>query len=277
MARSGPEDEGYDGRFRFVRLRWDGGGAFGRRGMSNAWNHDYPRAEANLARILQELTLIDVNPEGRILGLDDPEVFNYPILYMWEPGFWIMTDRQGEHFREYLLKGGFAIFDDFEYDQWNNLEAQMRRILPEARWVQLDASHRIFDSFFRMEHIDFPHPMYGIKPTYYGIFEDNDPSKRLMVIANHNHDVAEYLGVLRPGPLANRPVQRSVQARRQLHGVRPDSLSIYDFNTRLPRLSRNVVIQTAIGIHGRSARSVSRRMPSELRIAVTTPMAPMTK
>ena len=63
----------------------------GRRGMSNAWNHDYPRAEANLARILQELTLIDVNPEGRILGLDDPEVFNYPILYMWEPGFWIMT------------------------------------------------------------------------------------------------------------------------------------------------------------------------------------------
>ena len=186
------EDEGYDGRFRFVRLRWDGGGAFGRRGMSNAWNHDYPRAEANLARILQELTLIDVNPEGRILGLDDPEVFNYPILYMWEPGFWIMTDRQGERFREYLLKGGFAIFDDFEYEQWNNLEAQMRRILPEARWVQLDASHRIFDSFFRMEHIDFPHPMYGIKPTYYGIFEDNDPSKRLMAIANHNHDVAEY-------------------------------------------------------------------------------------
>ena len=115
------EDQGYDGRFRFVRLRWDGGGGFGRRGMSNAWNHDYPRAEANLARILKELTLIDVNPEGRILGLDDPEVFNHPILYMWEPGFWIMTDRQGERFREYLRKGGFAIFDDFEYDQWNNL------------------------------------------------------------------------------------------------------------------------------------------------------------
>ena len=45
--------------------------------------------------------------------------------------------------------------------------------------------------------------MYGIKPTYYGIFEDNDPSKRLMVIANHNHDVAEYLGVLRPGAVAD--------------------------------------------------------------------------
>ena len=104
--------------------------------MNNAWSHDYPRAEANLARILQELTLLNLNPDGRILGLDDPEIFNYPILYMWEPGFWIMTDQQGERFREYLLKGGFAIFDDFEYEQWNNLEAQMRRVLPEARWVQ---------------------------------------------------------------------------------------------------------------------------------------------
>jgi len=185
-------DDGYDGRFRFVRLRWDGGVSFGRRGMSNAWNHDYPRAEQNLARILRELTLLDVNPEGRILRLDDPELFNYPIAYMWEPGFWVMTDEQAARFREYLGKGGFAIFDDFEYEQWNNLEAQMRRVLPDARWVRLDASHRIFDIFFRMKTIDFPHPMYGITPTYFGIFEDNDPSKRLMVIANHNHDVAEY-------------------------------------------------------------------------------------
>lgn len=187
------DDDGYDGRFRFVRLRWDEGlGGFGRRGMRSAWNHDYPRAERNLARILQELTFIGLNPEGRILGLDDPEIFNYPILYMWEPGFWVMTDQQGARFREYLLKGGFALFDDFEHEQWDNLEAQMRRVLPEARWVKLDASHPIFDAFFRMKDINFPHPMYGITPTYYGIFEDNDRQKRLMVVANHNHDVAEY-------------------------------------------------------------------------------------
>jgi hypothetical protein len=185
-------DEGYDGRFRFVRLRWSSGLELGRRGMSNAWNHDYPRAEQNLARILRELTLIDVDPSGRVLSLDDPALFNHPIAYMWEPGFWVMTDEQGTRFREYLLKGGFAIFDDFEYDQWNNLEAQMRRVLPDARWVKLDASHLVFDVFFRMKDIEFPHPMYGIKPTYYGIFEDNDPARRLMVIANHNHDVAEY-------------------------------------------------------------------------------------
>lgn len=185
--------ESYDGRFTFVRLRWDAGVAgYGRRGMSSAWNHDYPRAEENLGKILAELTLINVNPQHRILGLDDPELFQYPIAYMWEPGFWALTDAQAQRFREYLLKGGFAIFDDFEYQQWNNLEAQMRRVLPDGRWVKLDASHVIFDAFFRMKTIDFPHPMYGISPTYYGIFEDNDPSKRLVVIANHNHDVAEY-------------------------------------------------------------------------------------
>jgi hypothetical protein len=181
----------YDGRFTFVRLRYGGGFGFGGRG-SNAWNHDYPRAEQNLAKILRELTLIDVNPDARILALDDPELFQYPIAYMWEPGFWTMTDDQARRFREYLLKGGFAIFDDFEYDQWVNFEAQIRRMLPDARFVKLDASHPIFDTFFRMKNINFPHPMYNIPPNYFGVYEDNDESKRLMIVANHNHDVAEY-------------------------------------------------------------------------------------
>ena len=57
------------------------------------------------------------------------------------------------------MKGGFAIFDDFEQEQWNNFAEQMRRVLPDGRFVKLDASHPIFDSFFRMTTIDFPHPM----------------------------------------------------------------------------------------------------------------------
>ena len=175
--------------------------------------------------ILKDLTLIDANTDGGlILTLDDPRLFHYPIAYMWEPGFWTMTDLEAERFREYLLKGGFAIFDDFEEEQWNNFEAQMSRVLPEARFVKLDKTHRIFDSFFRMNTIDFPHPMYGILPTYYGIFEDNDPAKRLMVIANHNHDVAEYWEFSGTGFFSGRSVERSLQARRQLHAVRTHSL-----------------------------------------------------
>jgi hypothetical protein len=187
-----PEPE-YDGRFTFVRLRWGTEGGWGRRGMSDAWNHDYPRAEDNLTALLKELTLVDTHRVGTlVLALDDPRLFRYPVAMMWEPGFWTMTDLESERIRQYLLKGGFVIFDDFEHEQWNNLEAQMRRVLPGARWVKLDRSHRIFDSFFRMNTIDFPHPMYGILPTYYGLFEDNDPTRRLMAIANHNNDVAEY-------------------------------------------------------------------------------------
>lgn len=188
-------DVPYDGRFTFVRLRWGSdlrGGRF-RGGFGSAWDHDYPRAEQHLAQIIRELTYIDMHADGSlILTLDDPELFKYPIAYMWEPGFWNLTDHEAERFREYLQKGGFAIFDDFELQQWNNFERQMLRVLPNARFVKLDETHQIFDSFFRMKTIYFPHPMMGILPTYYGIFEDNDPTKRLMVIANHNADVAEY-------------------------------------------------------------------------------------
>jgi hypothetical protein len=191
-------DLDYTGRFTFVRLRWQsGGGGFARRGFGGgaAWNHDYPRAEQHLAMIVKELTAVDIRTDGSlILTLDDPELFNYPIAFMWEPGFWSLTDHEAETFRSYLLKGGFAVFEDFDgRDQWENFAAQMRRVLPDARFVKLDGTHSIFKSFFLVKDIDaLVHPMTGIRPSYYGIFEDNDPSKRLVVVANYDNDIPEY-------------------------------------------------------------------------------------
>jgi hypothetical protein len=187
----------YDGRFTFVRLRWGSDlGSFRRGGgSSSAWDHDYPRAEQHLSLILRELTALDIHTDGSlVLGLDDPELLKYPIAFMWEPGFWNLTDREAESFRAYLLKGGFAVFEDFDgAAQWNTFEAQMRRVLPDARLVKLPKTQRIFDSFFTIKDIDgIVHPMYGIPPSYYGIFEDNDPAKRLMVVANFDNDVPEY-------------------------------------------------------------------------------------
>jgi len=202
--RGGAPDVRYDGQFTFVRLRWGSdlssslfGGGFGggRRGFSSAWNHDYPRAEQNLSRIIDEVTGVHIRVDGSlILTLDDPELFNYPIAFMWEPGFWNLTDREAASFRAYLSKGGFAVFEDFDgRPQWDVFETQMRRVLPGARFVKLDKTHRIFDSFFQVKDIDaIVHPMSGIRPSYYGIFEDNDPSKRLMVVANYDNDVPEY-------------------------------------------------------------------------------------
>src|SRR6185295_19225954 len=189
-------DISYDGRFTFVRLRWQSDFGSARRGMwSSAWNHDYPRAEQHLGLILQELTALDVRTDGsRILTLDDPDLFRYPIALMWEPGFWNLTDREAEAFRAYLLKGGFAIFEDFDgTQQWSVFEAQMRRVLPDARFVKLDQTHRIFDSFFTIKDIDaIVHPMSRQRPSYYGLFEQNDPTRRLMVVANFDNDVPEY-------------------------------------------------------------------------------------
>jgi Domain of unknown function (DUF4159) len=184
----------YDGQFTFVRLRWRSDFGFSR-GFGAAWNHDYPRAEQHLGFIVRELTALDARTDGSlILTLDDPELFKYPIAFMWEPGFWNLTDREAASFRAYLMKGGFAVFEDFDgAQQWSNFEAQIRRVLPDARFVKLDKTHRIFDSFFRIKDIDaIVHPMSGIRPSYYGIFEDNDPSKRLMVVANYDNDVPEY-------------------------------------------------------------------------------------
>ena len=187
----------YDGRFTLVRLRWgaDLPSPRGRFGLQDAWSHDYPRAEQNLSAIIRELTYVDIHDDGNeILTLDDPDLFKYPIALMWEPGFWNLTDREAESFRAYLLKGGFAIFEDFGgTTQWANFEAQMHRVLPQGRLVRLDASHQIFTAFFPLEDIDaIVHPLSHSRPSYYGIFEGNDPSRRLIVVANYDNDVPEY-------------------------------------------------------------------------------------
>jgi hypothetical protein len=184
----------YRGQLVFTRIRYGASAdAFAYFGGRSTWSHDYPRADLHLSRLLSELTNIDANVSStNVFTLDDPELFRHPIAYISEPGFWTLSDEDAENLRSYLLKGGFLIFDDFEHEQWLNFEAQMMRVVPDHRLVELDVSHPIFHSFFEMRTIDFPHPLVNVMPTYFGIFEDNDPEKRLMVIVNYNNDVAEY-------------------------------------------------------------------------------------
>ena len=193
----------YDGRFVFVRLRYSTGfGGFGRRGGGGPpWSHDYPRGEVHFTKILNEISYVRARPDGsNILGLDDPELFNYPIAYMAEPGYWTLTDKEAENFRAYLKKGGFVIFDDFREPEghWDNLQQQFRRVMPEARWIEIDdGSHPVWHSFFEIANPKglAVHPTYagmGLTLTYWGVFEDNDPKKRLIAIANVNGDLSEY-------------------------------------------------------------------------------------
>jgi hypothetical protein len=184
----------YDGRVTFVRLQYasEGGGrSFDR---EPPWAHDYPRADSHFMTILKELTYTDARVDGgNVFSLDDPELTAYPVAYMSEPGFWYPTDDEAAALGAYLQKGGFVIFDDFRDWHWQNFEEQMRRALPDAQLVELDATHPIFHSFYEINSLDFVQ-FYDRdrKPIFYGIFEDNDPSKRLMVIANYNNDIGEY-------------------------------------------------------------------------------------
>lgn len=185
----------YDGRVVFVRLRYSMGfGGFGRRGGGREapWAHDYPTADVHMMKILNEITIARPRVDGsNVLGLDDPELHNYPIAYMSEPGFWAPDDDEATGLRNYLMKGGFIIFDDFRGYDWDNLQQQMRRVLPEANWVQLDSTHPVFHSFFEIDDLNYL-TSYNGYPTYYGIFEQNDPRKRLIAIANRDNDLGEY-------------------------------------------------------------------------------------
>jgi Domain of unknown function (DUF4159) len=191
------ENIAYNGQFTFVRLRfnpsyWSPGNQPW--GLDLKWNHDYPTAETHLMKIMQEMTLLGPNTDGvNILALDDPELFKYPVAYMCEVGYWTLTDAETAALRSYLLKGGFLIIDDFVDRHWYNFVHQLAKVLPEGRLVELPTDHPIFDSFFRIDPSTFDHPIFrGIKPVYYGVFEDNDPSKRLMMIVNYNNDVGEF-------------------------------------------------------------------------------------
>jgi hypothetical protein len=65
----------------------------------------------------------------------------------------------------------------------------MKRALPEYRWIELPPSATVFNAFFEIKNFDFGY--YG-KETYYGIFENNDPKKRMMAVAGHNQDLGEF-------------------------------------------------------------------------------------
>jgi hypothetical protein len=181
----------YDGRFTFARIRfpltsdarWD-----------VKWAHDYPRAERHFMEILRAMT--SMRPTmggGTVLDLEDPDLFKFPVAYLSEPGFWAPSDSDVVALRAYLQKGGFLIVDDFAGNHWYNFEAVMQRVLPDARILPLDLSAPIFDSFFRVQSLDYQHPYYGMQSQFLGIYENDDPTGRLMVIINYNNDIGDYM------------------------------------------------------------------------------------
>ena len=176
----------YDGQFTFVRVRY--GPPATMVYQSLPWSHDYPLGERHFMTIMNDVTLLHPKTgETAILAFDEPDLFRYPIVYMAEPGYWTVTDGEAAAFRAYLLKGGFIIFDDFSEQRggWAAFEQSFRRVLPEAQFFDLQPTHQIFHSFFEIPSFDIlPQAYDNGRPVFRGVFEDNDPGKRLIAMVN---------------------------------------------------------------------------------------------
>jgi hypothetical protein len=182
------ENVPYDGRFTFVRIQYT---VYGRSG----WEFDYPTMERNLMTMVRELTALRPHmQESNIHTFDDPELLKYPVAYVSEPGYWLPSAAEAEGLRTYLAKGGFVIFDDFMRGEWVNFERSFRMALPDAQIVPLDVSHPIFDAFFHIKSLkmSYPHDPY-LPAEFYGVYEDNDPTKRLVAVINYNNDIGDYM------------------------------------------------------------------------------------
>ena len=196
MPRSWAGNVKYDGHFTFARIKYRG------TGMGVGWSHDFPRAESHFMRIIRQITamhpFVEAGPVvgGNIIALDDPALFKYPVAYLSEPGGWLPTDKEVDGLRNYLLKGGFLIVDDFDGGSmerdWGQFVDQMRRVLPAARIAEVSQSHPIFDSFFKVDFQKLVAYRTGGTPGYFGVFQDNDPKKRIIVIINYNQDIGDY-------------------------------------------------------------------------------------
>lgn len=202
--RNGVPDWEVDPRFKhdvftFVRLRYN---SYRRHGK---WATDYPDADLNFSFRLQQLTSLKVDPNGKILEITDPALFDYPWTYMIEPGDLEFTEEEVETLRRYLFNGGFLMVDDFwGENEWWNFYTEIKRVFPDREPVELPYEHPIFHCVYdlpekpqipsigqamagRFQGITWERPD-AQEVHYKGIFDDKG---RMMVIICHNTDLGD--------------------------------------------------------------------------------------
>lgn len=152
------------------------------RGPRLGWWVDFPDADLNFSYRLQQLTSIRVNPDARVVKLTDPDLANFPFLYMTHPGYIKLNDAEVTALSHYLRNGGVLLVNDFwSTRDWQGFEEQMRRVLPGQSWTELGVDHPIFNCVYKI-----PGPMRRLQvPTlqfWDRNFDINDPNSRLQVV-----------------------------------------------------------------------------------------------
>lgn len=187
--------------FTFVRIEFRSGGRWSK------WRTDYPDADWNFSYRLQEMTSLKVHNRGLTLSLKDPRLFEYPFIYMAEPGDIYLDEEERANLRRYLLRGGFLMADDFWGEsEYENFRYEMAQVFPERTPQELPLEHPIFNCVFPLkERPQIPNVGLGTQHEYdpykrtwerddaqevhyQGIFDDKG---RMMVIICHNTDLGD--------------------------------------------------------------------------------------
>jgi hypothetical protein len=204
--------------FTFVRVEYsDGAGGRGRRGGFGGygggyggwgrWQTDFPDSDLNFSYRLQQLTSLKVNPTPIHLRLSDDRLFDYPFLYMIEPGALEFQEDEVVALRRYLLNGGFLMVDDFWGDyEYENFYQQIKRVFPDREPQELPVDHEIFRCVYRLKEKPqvpsihaWPGPGSNVtwenghggntrEVHYKGLFDDKG---RMMAIICHNTDLGD--------------------------------------------------------------------------------------
>jgi hypothetical protein len=214
-----PDKEFSNDVFTFVRIRYSSlggrgfdrgfdrgsGRGFGRGFSGGGWATDYPDSDLNLSYRLHQLTSMEVNPDGVVLELTDPRLFDYPFIYIVEPGRLVFSDEEVKTLRRYLLNGGFLMVDDFwGQAEWDNFYYEIKRVFPDREPVELGLDHSIFHAVFDLrEKPQIPSINVALSGRPYGITWERpdarevhykavyDNKGRIMVIICHNTDLGD--------------------------------------------------------------------------------------
>ena len=192
-APSWPTEE-----FHFVRMYYDsgGGGRWGRGG----WMTDYRSAEDHFTLGVSRLSRINIGEQARMLEVTDDAIFDYPWLYAVEVGSWYLDDTQAARLREYLLRGGFLMTDDFHGSrEWEGFVESMQRVFPDRPIVEIvdtdEVLHVVYDVDERIQipgvaalRYGVTYERDGVTPHWRGIYDD---AGRLMVAINFNMDLGD--------------------------------------------------------------------------------------
>ena len=164
------------------------------------WTIDYPRGDRNISNMIARLTSVDTRSVEQPVNLDlGDEVFYWPWLYVVEPGTWELTPDQAAKLREYLLRGGFLMTDDFHGTaEWAVFVESMRLVFPDRPIVDIPADDPILNTIWPIDPaVQIPgansfrsggYEMDGYEPVWRAIYDDEG---RIMVAICHNMDLGD--------------------------------------------------------------------------------------